>query len=76
MTSDTIPCPACAAPPGCLHITFRLVCAPLGTFSLAGNAAKASARLRPVLTCDRCPLYVVGDLDDDGRHVTFPRPAA
>lgn len=76
MTSDTIPCPVCDAAPGCLRITFRLVCAPLGSYSLAGATAKASARLRPVLTCTCCPLEVVGDLDDDGRHVTFPRPAA
>lgn len=75
MTPDAHPCPACAAPPGCLRVTFRLVCAPLGSYSLAGATAKASARLRPVLTCDRCPLEVVGELDDDGRHVVFPRPA-
>lgn len=73
-TVDNARCPACGAGPGTLAIVERLVAAPLGTYSLAGAQLKASARVRPVLTCTACALEKAGEYDADGRHVTFQPP--
>jgi hypothetical protein len=71
-TPEKSPCPRCDAEPGTLSVSFELVGNPLGSFSLPGMQMKVTARTRPVLRCSACPLEVVGELDADGRHVTFP----
>ena len=75
-TADTATCPTCTTT-GTLRVDLRMCANPLGTFSLAGAGMKVTARVRPVLTCTTpgCGFHLAGDLDPDGRHVTFPTPA-
>lgn len=74
---EASPCPSCNAAPGTLRLAEQLVADPIGSFALAGVMMKFNARSRPVLTCSNCPLHLVGDYDQDGRHATFPPlPAA
>lgn len=73
-TIDTSSCPRCAAAPGTLRLATILQARPVGDFSLAGVMMKFPARERVRLTCTACPLDLVGDYDEDGRHVTFSAP--
>lgn len=75
MLVEEAPCPQCGAAPGALSVTPEIVAAPLGTWSLAGMQMKTTTRIRPVLCCSACDLRVPGELDEDGRHVTFPAQA-
>ena len=63
-------CPNCGEA-GTLSIDERLVANEIGTFSLSGAQIKVTARGRPVLTCSSCPFALVGNYDEDGKHVTF-----
>lgn len=76
MNVAAAPCPVCAAAPGCLTVTVRLVAKPLGSFSLAGAQVKVSAEECPVLHCSACGLEVVGRFDGDRHHAVFPDPRA
>jgi len=70
-TVEESPCPVCSATET-LSLAMELVAKPLGSFSLSGQQMKVSATSRPVLSCSECGLRLVGRLDADGRHVTFP----
>lgn len=62
-------CPQCGAGPDAVSLTVRLWAQPLGSFSLAGQQMKVSARERPVFSCTACDLCLVGEFEDD--HAVF-----
>jgi hypothetical protein len=71
---ESSPCPACGAPPGCLRVEDVLVAQPLGTFSLAGNQMKVSARTCPKLTCTQCRLELIGRYEHPPKPPTEAGP--
>jgi hypothetical protein len=72
-TIEESSCPACGAA-DTLQLDQALETQPIGSFSLAGAQMKFSARSRPRLTCSVCTLDLLGEYDQDGRHVTFDSP--
>jgi hypothetical protein len=55
------PCGNCGTV-GQLRIEHRMVARPIGSFSLAGQQMKVSARLWPYMVCDGCGAECEGKL--------------
>jgi len=71
---DEAVCRSCGAGPGVLAVDWKFISAEAGTYSCAGLQAKVTGRFMPVLSCKECALQLVGEVDADGQHVTFPDP--
>lgn len=70
MNVREIPCPKCGAPPGALTLGQQIALDTISPFALLGVGTPLDFKILLTLSCSRCPLLLVGELDEHN-HVDF-----